>query len=146
MMSTHLDRPVREAPSATSDMFALIYEEMKKVMNTSNAFLYNLAKASAKRLASELRLDGEDPLRFATNYLVKSGLAREVEVDEERMVVRGKGLLFGSRIRSSEPADAVVAGILAGLLESATGRRVDVKEVACEAKGDPHCEFKIFVR
>ena len=44
-----------------------------------------------------------------------------------------------------EPASHKTRGILAGLVEGFTGRKANVREELCIAKGDPYCQFTIEV-
>jgi len=41
------------------------------------------------------------------------------------------------------PTGHIFRGIIAGLVEAYTGRKVKAKETSCVAKGDPYCEIKI---
>lgn len=44
---------------------------------------------------------------------------------------------------AKEPFSHFVRGILAGVFTETTGTQMTAQEVACIAKGDPHCEFEI---
>ena len=41
------------------------------------------------------------------------------------------------------PTGHILRGIIAGLVEAYTGRKVKAEETSCAAKGDPYCEIKI---
>ncbi|NPA85347.1 MAG: hypothetical protein GXO07_05015 [Crenarchaeota archaeon] len=135
---------------ADRKMVVALYEGLEKVIGTANAFIYNIIKKVAKERAKELRREGilkaEEALDAALKMLKDYGYAEELQVvrEGEKLLVRGRGLLFGSSLKGKrKPVDSAVAGFLAGWLEGSWERRVDVKELRCEAKGDPHCEFEV---
>ena len=143
-----------EAIMVEKDMMLSMYEELEKVLGTVNALLYNIIKKSTKRYAQRFIDEGilnkDTSLDAAFKIMKEYGYAKKLEVVENKdneMTIRGEGLFFGSNLKNKKrPVDAAIAGFLAGWLETAWGKRVDVKETKCQAKGDPYCEFKVIVR
>ncbi len=135
------------------DMLVALYNEFEKLIATVDGVLYNVLKKAAKdyarRFVEEGLLDKDTAVDAMIKIIKHYGYAKEMEVVEDEkneMRIRGKGLLFGSALKGkNKPVDSALAGFMAGWLESAWNRKVHVKEVACEAKGDPYCEFLVKV-
>ena len=143
----------QEGIMVEKDMLVSLYNELEKLIATVDGVIYNVIKKATKNYAKRFMEEGLLDKNTAVDAMIKIlkhyGYAKEMEVVEDKdneMRIRGKGLLFGSALKGKGKAvDSAIAGFMAGWLESAWNRRVNVKEVACEAKGDPYCEFVIKV-
>ena len=151
----HIEEELRDkAIMVEKGMILAMYEELEKVLATVNALLYNVVKKTTKKYAKKFMESGfltkDTALDAAFKILKDYGYAQEMKIVENKdkeMTIRGTGLFFGSNLKGkNKPVDSPIAGFLAGWLETAWGRRVDVKEVKCQAKGDPYCEFKVMIR
>lgn len=110
-----------------------------------------ILRSAAAELAMEAlreRPGGEDPLAAAGELFRESGLGRldlsgirsggGTAVVEHSHFAEGWSQKFG---RSKEPVCALPEGFLAGALAAAYGRRFEVAEIACVARGDRECRF-----
>ncbi len=66
-----------------------------------------------------------------------------VEKDNEEGIVRIKNNPLCNWIKSTKPSCHVISGALGKVKEESTGYRYMVKELLCESRGDPYCEFII---
>ncbi len=144
----------KEGILVEKDMLVKMYEALEKAIGMVGPLIYNVVKKSAKEHAKELMDQGvlvkDNALDAVLKIIKHYGYAKELEVVQEtdnEVRIRGKGLLFGEAFKGKKknPVDSAIAGFIAGWLEVAWGKRVEAKEVACEAKGDPYCEFVIKV-
>lgn len=135
------------------DMLVALYNELERLIATVDGVIYNVIKKATKNHVKKMLEEGILDKDTAVDAMIKVikhyGYAKEMEVVEDKdneMRIRGKGLLFGSALKGKgKPVDSAIAGFMAGWLETAWNRKVHVKEVACEAKGDPYCEFVVKV-
>ncbi|NVM30189.1 MAG: hypothetical protein HWN65_15200 [Candidatus Helarchaeota archaeon] len=63
--------------------------------------------------------------------------------DNEESVVQVKNNPVCEGMVSEVPSCHVISGALSKIKEESTGFHYIVKEISCESKGDPHCEFHI---
>ncbi|NOZ88636.1 MAG: hypothetical protein GXO15_01780 [Crenarchaeota archaeon] len=139
------------------DLIVELYMGFEKLLRFVGGLLYTSAKKAGEGMAERMRQRGLLGEGNAADVLfwsfVVSGYAEEVEIvkvelkgKETRLEVHAKGTLLGSRLKSKKPVDQPLAGFLAGWLEKSYGARVDARETACQARGDPACVFEIKIK
>ncbi len=148
---------VGESVLIAKDVIKDLYEAFERFMMFAGPVLYNAAKKAGRLMARRLREKGlvepGNALAVLLFTMRESGYIGDARVlgEEEsrgRKVIRlgVRGTLLGSKLSGrKKPVDQPIAGFIAGWLEELWGARVDVKEKACIAKGDPECVFEIIV-
>ncbi len=124
--------------------------------DAAKAFLYHQGYRIGRSLAQSIREKGVEDLRQVLQYMLlynaASGRYRgEITVYNyrdmpgDRIVVRMHDSWECDTARMHGlpgPASHLERGVLAGLLEELTGRKVVVREKKCVARGDPYCELE----
>lgn len=105
---------------------------------------------SAMSLKEHLKIEGMDLIE-AMVYSFKVGNWGEMEMGncEEKegyKIEVTKDVLLEGLERKKKPVCYPLAGYIAGFFELALGKKVQVKEEACIAKGDPACIFHVKVK
>jgi len=134
------------------DIGAMLGWLIKTFSSGGNAILFDMGKKAGSSAARKLResygLSGRELVETFLSLQVAAGWFNyEVSLDEEGTIssirlYENFECLPLSR-RSKKPVSQLVRGALAGVLEEAYGRRFDVVEVKCLAKGDEYCEFVV---
>ena len=152
-----LDRLVREESILIArDVIVDLYTAFEKFLKFAGPVLYNAAKKAGRHMARLLMERGivnqDNAVEALLRSIVDAGYASDARVVEEReekkkrvIRVAMKGTLLGSKLQRKKPVDLPIAGFMAGWLEEALGKKVDVKEVACMATGSEECVFDIII-
>ena len=128
-------------------MFSRLYEVFE---TGASVILYEMGYRAGRTTAEEIMrygLRGLEALRAIMAFGIARGwcVPELVEWDEEapRLVMRLWDNFECKPVagKKDRPNSHLMRGIIAGLLEVLTGKKVKVKEVKCVAKGDDYCEF-----
>ena len=104
-------------------------------------------KLAVQNLSSMLRVrDPVQLLKAMLTFVEKMGWVEEwslVEFDPQKgnLMVSAKGNQEVKYKRTDKPVCYLSAGLLAGIATEVTGRETHVKEIRCQARGDPECLF-----
>ena len=104
-------------------------------------------KLAVQNLSSMLRV--KDPvqlLKAMLTFVEKMGWVEEwslVEFDPGKgnLMASAKGNQEVKYKRTDKPVCYLSAGLLAGIVSEITGREIHIKEIRCQARGDPECLF-----
>ncbi len=154
LVDEYFRKTIEDSVLIQRDVLVDLYKGIEKVLKFAGGLLYtsakNAGKLMSKRLIEQGILDYGNVADVMLKSFVVAGYAEElavntVEVKDGKTIieVEGKRLLLGSRMKTRRHADQPLAGYMAGWLEAFYGRKVNAKEVACEARGDPSCRFRI---
>jgi predicted hydrocarbon binding protein len=129
-----------------------IFESTEDLVGIDRAseIMYNagerMALIFANQLAERFNLSGEALFRAYAQIVGVRGWGiteiKEInlETGEARIIV--KNSIVGSSMKQRhKQADAMVAGVVAGIIEFITKQKIVCHEVKCIAKGDDYCEF-----
>ncbi len=136
------------------DVIIDMYRAVEKILRFAGGILYGGAKEAGKLTVKGLIEQGivnrENDADVVFESFVIAGYAdalrvERVEVDKGRTVIEvsGENLLLGSRLDKKGHLDQPLAGYMAGWLETFYGEKTKAREVACVARGDPACVFRI---
>ncbi len=148
---------IAESVLIRKDVLVDLYKGFEKLLKFVGGLLYTSAKDAGKLMAQRLVEQGimnkDNVIDLMFDSFVVAGYADELEVskvevkgDKTVIEVTGKGMLLGSRMKSKNYVDQPLAGYMAGWLESFYGAKVNAREVACQARGDPACVIRIEIR
>ena len=104
-------------------------------------------RLAAKNLSSMFRVsDPVELLKAALTFVGRMGWLEQwnlVEFDPRRgnLMISVKNSQEARQQRSEKPICYLTAGLLAGLASEASGKEIHVKELRCQARGDPECLF-----
>lgn len=136
------------------DVIIDMYKAVEKLLRFAGGILYGGAKEAGKltvkRLIDQGIVNRDNVADVLFESFVIAGYAdslrvERVEVGRGKTVleVSGENLLLGSRLDKKGHLDQPLAGYMAGWLETFYGEKVKAREVACVARGDPACVFRI---
>ncbi|MDD1778745.1 MAG: 4-vinyl reductase, partial [Candidatus Helarchaeota archaeon] len=99
-----------------------------------------------KQLADRFKLSGEAIFRSYAQIIGVRGWGiteiKEINLQTGYARVTVKNSIIGSSMKQRhKQADAMVAGVVAGIIEFITKQKINCYEVKCIAKGDDICEF-----
>lgn len=148
---------IAESVLIRKDVMVDLYKGFEKLLKFVGGLLYTSAKDAGKIMAQRLMEQGimnrDNAVDLMFDSFVVAGYADELEVTKVEVKggktiieVTGKGMLLGSRMQSKNYVDQPLAGYMAGWLESFYGAKVNAREVACQARGDPACVIRIEIR
>jgi predicted hydrocarbon binding protein/archaellum biogenesis ATPase FlaH len=129
-----------------------IFESAEDLVGIDRAseIMYNagerMALIFAKQLADRFKLSGESIFRSYAQIIGVRGWGiteiKEIDLQTGYARITVKNSIIGSSMKQRhKQADAMVAGVVAGILEFITKQKINCHEVKCIAKGDDICEF-----
>jgi len=129
-----------------------IFESAEDLVGIDRAseIMYNagerMALIFAKQLAERFNLLGEAIFRAYAQIVGIRGWGiteiKEINLETGEARVTVKNTIIGSSMKQRhKQADAMVAGVVAGILEFITKQKIVCHEIKCIAKGDDICEF-----
>lgn len=129
-----------------------IFESAEDLVGIDRAseIMYNagerMALIFAKQLADRFKLSGESIFRSYAQIIGVRGWGiteiKEINLQTGYARVTVKNTIIGSSMKQRhKQADAMVAGVVAGIIEFITKQKINCHEVKCIAKGDDICEF-----
>ncbi len=131
--------------------FVFLREEMKKkdALDT----LYKFGEEISKEIYDYIKKFGggkEEIFRFWLNMVNLAGFGAveivEVKDDEYFAIVNCDNSPIAkhySKIGKKDDVDEILAGMIGGFFSKWFGKPVNCEEVACIAKGNKYCQFKI---
>ena len=123
-------------------------ELRRRIGNTARIVLFHIGYEIGKRIfvdyIKDKGLTAEEILNLISKLIIGYGWGVAEQVKE--MTIRVYDYWECSAIRGEykEPQGFILKGLLTGVYESFTGKKVKVIETKCVAKGDEYCEFKIY--
>ena len=121
-----------------------------RIGDTARIVLFHIGYEIGKRMfmdyIKDRNLTAEEVLSLVSMLIIGYGWG-VAEPVKEKSTIRVYDYWECSAIKGEykEPQGFILKGLLTGVYESFTGKKVKVVETKCVAKGDEYCEFKIYL-
>ncbi|MFX1295010.1 MAG: V4R domain-containing protein [Promethearchaeota archaeon] len=135
------DVPPSIEESISFEIFKSLIKSMNELLgHGTDAILYESGRKFAIYL-SPFGYSLQDVLEKLSNWLGGVWTLQKEENDVSIVLIRNNPISKG--VVSTRPSCHVISGALSKIKEESTGNCYVVKEILCESKGDPQCEFHI---